>query len=166
MWQSAGCRNRNSTRCQSGRSTARSSRMRRTRTQRSSLFPGCCRLKCSRSCQPGHRAATCRRRQAISRSFRTTSLMIIGISSPTRARLPSCAKDSKATAVRSSIPAASASTAARYRRPWCETSAAARSTENRCARATSSDCPRAEGRQRARHARRQIPASRRDRTPR
>ena len=60
----------------------------------------------SRSCRPGRRAATCRRRRATSRSCRTRSPTTTATSSPTRKRSKSCARSSKAIAARSSIPAA------------------------------------------------------------
>ena len=98
-----------------------------------------------------------------------------------QSKVADCASASRATAARSSIPAACGNraacrhpghkpeeinTAARCHRPWCATSAAARSRENRCARATSNDYPTAGDRQRARRARRRIRVSRRDRKPR
>ena len=55
-------------------------------------------------------------------------------------------------------------TAAPFPARSCAASSGVRSRENRCVRATSSDCPRAAGRRGAIRARRQSPASRRDRT--
>ena len=86
---------------------APSSRTRRIRTRQNCSCRGCCRRSSKRSCRPGRRAATCRRRPATSRSCRTRSPTITAISSPTRKRSKSCARSSRAIAARSSIPAAS-----------------------------------------------------------